>query len=102
MRNTRSKSIALGGGPQPRVYRTFEDWESEQQRDTRTPEERGIRVGSSVMWRHKQDRVIVTDRALVLAISGDTLTLQVKDVQERTCSVHVREIVTNEDDASHK
>jgi hypothetical protein len=84
------------------VYRTFEDWKADQERDTRTPEERGIRVGSSVMWRHKQDRVIVTDRALVLAISGDTLTLQVKDVQERTCSVHIREIVVSEDDASHK
>lgn len=102
MRTTRPKSIALGTGPQPRVYRTFEDWESEQRRDSRTPEERGIRVGSSVMWRHKHNNVIVTDRALVLEIDGDMIKLQVKDIKERTCKVHVREIVTSDDDASRK
>jgi hypothetical protein len=102
MNNRRPKSIALNGGSQPRVYRTFEDWEAEQERDTRTPEERGIRVGSSVMWRHKQKGVIVTERATVLAISDETLTLQVKDVQDRTCRVHIREIVVSEDDASRR
>jgi hypothetical protein len=100
MRNTRPKSIALSGGSPQRVYRTFEDWEAEQRSDSRSPAERGIHVGSSVMWRHKHNRLIVTDRAMVLAISGDTLTLQVKDVRERTCNAHIREIVTNETDRS--
>lgn len=97
MSNTRSKSIALNSA-QPRVYRTFEDWQAEQERDTRTPEQRGIRVGSSVMWRHKHNGIIMTDRATVLAISGNTITLQVKDIKERTCSANVNEIVSNDDD----
>ena len=97
MRSSRSKSIALGNTAQQRVYRTFEDWQSDQQRDNRTPEERGIRVGSSVMWRHKQDRIIVTDRATVLAISDNTLTILIKDVKERTCEVNVSEVVSGED-----
>jgi hypothetical protein len=88
----------LGNGSQPRVYRTFEDWESEQQRDTRTPEERGIRIGSSVMWRHKQGTVIITDRATVTAIAGNMLTLVIKDVKERTCTVDVREVVSNDNE----
>jgi hypothetical protein len=100
MRNRRSQSIALGNSQQQRIYKTFEDWEAEQRNDSRTPGERGIHVGSSVMWRHKQKGIIVTDRAIVLAISGDTLTLQVKDVRERTCSAHIQEIVTNETDRS--
>lgn len=98
MKSPRSKSIALGNGSQPRVYRTFEDWESEQQRDTRTPEERGIKVGSSVMWRHKQNGIIVTDRATVTAISNNMLTLLIKDVKERTSTVDVREVVSNDNE----
>lgn len=97
MSNTRPKSIALNGA-QPRVYRTYEDWLAEQARDKRTPEERGIRIGSSVMWRHKDNGIIVTDRATVTAISGNTITLQVKDVRERTCLADVNEIVSNDDD----
>ncbi len=97
MSNSRSRSIALSSA-QPRVYRTFEDWQAEQQRDKRTPEERGIRVGSSVMWRHRDNGIIVTDRATVTAISGNTITLRVKDVQERTCQADVSEIVNNDDD----
>lgn len=98
MKSPRSKSIALGNGSQPRVYRTFEDWESEQKRDTRTPEERGIRVGSSVMWRHKHNGIIVTDRATVTAISNNKLTLLIKDVKERTSTVDVREVVSNDNE----
>lgn len=101
MRNSRSKSIALNGA-QPRVYRTYEDWKSEQERDSRTPEERGIRVGSSVMWRHMHNGIIVTDRALVLAIADATLTLQVKDVTEKICEAHISEIVSNSDDISQR
>lgn len=97
MSNSRARSIALNSA-QPRTYRTFEDWQAEQQKDTRTPEERGIRVGLSVMWRHKHNGIILTDRAAVTAISGEMITLQVKDVQERICQVHVREIVSNDDD----
>jgi hypothetical protein len=98
MKSPRSKSIALGNGSQPRVYRTFEDWESEQQRDTRTPEERGIKIGSSVMWRHKHNGIIVTDRATVTAISDNKLTLLIKDVKERTTTVDVREVVSNDNE----
>lgn len=99
MNNSRSKSIALNSA-QPRVYRTFEDWQAEQLRDKRTPEERGIHVGSSVMWRHKDNGIIVTDRATVTAISGNTITLRVKDVQERTCQADVAEIVVSDDEKS--
>ena len=98
MANSRPKSIALQGGHQPRVYRTFEDWQAEQQHDVRTPEERGIHIGSSVMWRHRHERIIVTERATVVAISENTLTLEVKDVKTRTCSAQVWEIVSNEMD----
>ena len=87
------KSIALAGDA--RVYRTFEDWQAEQQLDQRTPAQRGISVGSSVMWRHRDRHVIVTDHATVTAISHDTLTLLVKDVQSRTCEVDIREIVNH-------
>ena len=38
------------------------------------------------------------ERGIVLAISGDTLTLQIKDVQERTGSADVHEIVSNTED----
>lgn len=97
MRGRRPSSIALNSGQQ-RVYRSFEDWQSEQQSDTRTPEERGLSIGSSVMWRHKHNGIIVTDRATVQAISGDMLTIVIKDVQERTCTVNIREIVASADD----
>jgi len=98
MSNThpRPKSVALNGSPVLRVYRTFEDWRVQQQLDLRTPEERGICVGSLVMWRHRDDRIIVTERATVVAISNNTLTLLVKDVQARTCSADIHEIVNNE------
>jgi len=99
-RSTKPKSIALSNNAQ-RVYRTYEDWESEQKRDTRSPEERGIKVGSSVMWRHRTENgVIVTDRAMVLAINEQLITLQVKDVQEHSVEVHVNEIVTTDDGSS--
>jgi len=102
MRSKQARSIALNSSAPQRVYRTFEDWESEQLRDTRTPEERGIQVGSSVMWRHRQNGIIMTDRAIVLAINNDMLTLQVKDVKERKSTVPLHEIVVNEDDRSKK
>ncbi len=93
-RSTKPKSIALSNNAQ-RVYRTYEDWESEQKRDTRSPEERGIKVGSSVMWRHRTSNgIIVTDRAQVTAINNERITLQVKDVRERSVEVHINEIVT--------
>lgn len=93
-RSTKPKSIALSNNAQ-RVYRTYEDWESEQKRDTRSPEERGIKVGSSVMWRHRTSNgIIVTDRAQVTAINDERITLQVKDVRERSVEVHINEIVT--------
>jgi len=79
--NQRPRSIALKGSPQVRVYRTFEEWQAEQQKDSRTPEQRGIQVGSSVMWRHRNGNVIVTDRATVTAIIASTLTLLVKDIK---------------------
>jgi hypothetical protein len=91
----RSKSIALKGTPQVQVYSTFEDWQAEQQADLRTPAQRGIQVGSAVMWRYRADGVIVTERAIVSAIEDQTLTLQVKGVEVRTCSAHVNEIVTS-------
>jgi hypothetical protein len=96
--NSRPKSIVLNNGPQSRVYRTFEEWEAERQNDTRTPEERGIKVGSAVMWRHRNNGIILTERATVEAITDNTLTLQVKDVQTRTCSVNIQEIVDSTDD----
>jgi hypothetical protein len=98
MKNTqqRAKSIALKGSPQLRAYRTFEDWQAEQRADLRTPEQRGIHVGSPVMWRHRTDQFIVTERAVVTAIDDNMLTLKVKDVETRNCSVDIGEIVTNE------
>ena len=98
MNNTkpRPRSIALKGSPQLRVYRSFEDWESDQRADLRTPEQRGIGVGTPVMWRHRNDRVIITERAIVMAVDNDVLTLQVKDVETRICSANVNEIVSNQ------
>jgi hypothetical protein len=94
--NARPRSIALKGSPQLRVYRTFEDWEADQKSDPRTPEQRGIMVGAAVMWRHRSNKVIVTERAVVIAVDANRLTLQVKDVEARTCSADVSEIVTNQ------
>ncbi len=95
----RRKSIVLRGSQPPQIYRTYRDWQETQKRDTRTAHERGIQVGSPVLWRHKDKHIIVTDRALVTEISpsGKTLTLQVKGVKDSSVSVHVREIVIGED-----
>ena len=98
MRTNRPKSIVLKGGQQPRVYRTYEDWLATQKQDKRTPTERGVRVGSAVLWRHKQNTIILSDRVTVLAIDGNTLTVIVKDVKERTCQIDISEVVANEDD----
>ncbi len=95
----RRKSIVLRGSQPPQIYRTYRDWQETQKQDTRTAHERGIQVGSPVLWRHKEKHIIVTDRALVTEISpsGKTLTLQVKGVKDSSVSVHVREIVIGED-----
>lgn len=98
MAYSRRKSIVLNEASSQRVYRTFEDWQADQLLDMRTPAERGIQVGSPVMWRHLQEKVIVTDRAIVLEIVEDRLTIQVKDIQDRTCTIHVREVVNRSDD----
>jgi hypothetical protein len=91
---TRPKSGPYKGSAAPQSPRTFEDWQAEQALDQRTPEQRGITVGSPVRWRHRNGHVIVTERATVLAISDNTLTLLVKDVKTRTCKAHVREIIS--------
>ena len=95
MNNTkpRHETIALKGSPQVRVFRTFEDWQAEQKADLRTPEQRGIHIGSAVMWRYRANQVIVTERAIVAEIEDQTLTLQVKGQETRTCNAHVNEIV---------
>jgi hypothetical protein len=95
MKKQRNQSIALKGSPHVQVYRSFEDWQAEQQADLRTPAQRGIQVGSAVMWRYRANKVIVTERAIVVAIEDQTLVLQVKDVEARTCSAHVNEIVSS-------
>jgi hypothetical protein len=94
------KSIALGQSASDRVFRSYADWQAEQARDERTPAERGIQVGGSVMWRHERNNVIVTDRAIVTAIDGHTLTITVKDVKDYTKKIHVREVVDNRADDS--
>jgi hypothetical protein len=83
------------GSQQLHPTHTFEDWQADQQADARTPEERGIHIGSPVMWRHRANRIITTERAIVLAIEANTLTLQVKDVESRTCTADISEIVIN-------
>jgi hypothetical protein len=98
MRTSRPKSIVLKSNPQNRVYRTFEDWQAEQKLDTRTPQERGIRIGSAVMWRHRHNGLILSDRVTVMDIVDNTLTVTVKDVQERVCQIDISEVVANEDD----
>ena len=92
------KSIVLNRRNFDRVYSTFADWQAKQLLDMRTPAQRGIGVGSQVMWRTLHNSIIVTDRATVLAVDGNTLTSQVKGVQERTSSANVREIVSNTED----
>ena len=92
------KSIVLNYRTIQRVYSTFAEWQAKQQLDLRTPEQRGISVGSPVMWRFMHNNVIITDRAIVLAISGDTLTLRIRDVQDRTGSADVHEIVNSIED----
>jgi hypothetical protein len=89
----RPRSIMLKGSPQTRVYRTFDDWQTEQKADLRTPEQRGIHIGSPVMWRYRENQVIITERAIVAGIDDQTLTLLVKGVQTRTCSANINEIV---------
>ncbi len=82
----------------PLARRTFDEWQADQQRDTRTPSQRGIEVGTPVMWRYRNGRVIITERATVTAISGNTLTIRVKGVEERTCDVPLQEIVGSDED----
>jgi hypothetical protein len=90
------KSIVLNGSSQPRVFKTHADWEREQAEDKRTPEQRGIRIGSVVMWRHRSGHIILTDRAVVTAITGNNLTISVKGALEVKHTVPIREIVDNE------
>ena len=95
MNNTwpQRKFTAQQGTLPTSVPHTFEDWQTEQLLDARSPEERGIHIGSAVMWRHRQGNVIMTDRATVTAVMDNELTLLVKDVQAHTCHAHVHEIV---------
>jgi hypothetical protein len=92
----RAQNNTFTGGPAAHPARTFEDWQADQQADDRTPEERGLHIGSPVMWRHRSGRVITTERAVILAIEANTLTLQVKDVESRTCTADISEIVTSQ------
>lgn len=93
-KNTRPKTGYYRSNQTARDKPTFEEWQTAQAADVRTPEQRGIGVGSSVMWRRRNGNVIVTERAIVVAIAESTLTLLVKDVEARTCQAHVREIVS--------
>lgn len=90
--------VEYKNGAPTRLYQTFDEWQAAQELDPRTPEQRGIKIGAPVMWRHRTGVVITTDRATVLAISANVLTIQVNDVQTRTCDVNIHEIVNNEDD----
>ncbi len=94
------RSIVLNNRTAPRIHRTFSDWQNTQKEDLRTPAQRGISVGSPVMWRYMRNNIIVTDHAIVTAISGNTLTLKIKDVKERFESADIHEIVSNSDDRS--
>ena len=98
MSNGQRKSIALNSSAAERVYRTFEDWRAEQLRDSRNPAERGIKIGASVMRRYMRNHIIITDRATVLKIEGDMVTLRVKDAREHTCEVNVAEIVSDSEE----
>lgn len=92
------RSIVLNSRGVDRIYTSFADWQAKQKLDERTPAERGISIGSSVMWRYMRNNVIFTDRATVLTITGNTLTLQIKDVNSRTDSAEVHEIVSNNEE----
>lgn len=94
----RPKSIALKRGYQPRVYRTFEDWQNDQKRDSRSPDQRGIKIGGSVLWRHRTNKIILTERATVLSMKDNALTISIKDVKTRTVTVDIHEIVNSSDD----
>ena len=63
----RPKSGPLKSSPPPHGYRTFDDWQAEQEHDLRTPGQCSISVGSPVRWRRRNGRVIVTERAAVVA-----------------------------------
>lgn len=92
------KSIVLNRRNMQRVYTTFAEWQAKQELDVRTPAQRGIGVGSMVMWRTSNNGVITTDRAIVLEIVDNKLTLQVKGVPERVGTADLREIVSNSED----
>lgn len=42
-----------------------------------------------------QNSIIITNRAVVLGISGDMLQLQIKDVSNSTVNVSINEIVNS-------
>src|SRR6266542_3000817 len=102
MYKMKPKSDDDAANNQGRTRRTFDDWQADQQSDSRTPAQRGIEVGAPVMWRYRNGRVIITERATVTAISGNTLTLRVKGVEERTCDVPLNEIVSNDEDRASR
>ncbi|NJM39345.1 MAG: hypothetical protein HC853_00530 [Anaerolineae bacterium] len=95
-RKYKPKSIVLNHSSQTRVFKTHADWEREQAEDKRTPEQRGIRIGSVVMWRHRSGHIILTDRAAVTAINGNDLTITVKGALAVEHTVPIQEIVDNE------
>ncbi len=95
---SKPRSIVINSRTLDRNYGTFKEWQTKQSLDERTPEERGIRVGSAVMWRHMVNNVIVTDRGTVLEIDGNTLTLQIKDSEIRTGNANIQEIVSSTED----
>ncbi len=98
MYKPRPKPSETAADPPQQPHRTFDDWQADQQRDMRTPAQRGIEVGAPVMWRYRKGRVIVTERATVTAISGNTLTIRVKGAEEHTCDVPLQEIVSGDED----
>ena len=98
MKPKQPKSIVLGHASSATVFRTFEDWQADQLKDTRPPAARGINVGMPVLWRHKKGKLVLTERAIVLAIKDMTLTIEVKDVTIHTQKVHVNEIFKGGDE----
>ncbi len=94
----RSKSISLNHRTAQSNHISFADWQAKQKSDSRTPSQRGISVGSTVMWRYMKNNIIITDRAVVTAIDGETLTLAIRDLKERTGTAHLHEIVSSGDD----
>lgn len=88
------KNGSYRSGYAVREQRTFEDWQADQEGDLRTAEQRGICVGSQVMWRRRTpNNIILTERATVVAIAENMLTLLVKDVKAHTVQAQLREIV---------